>query len=59
MVTNAEMLLELQLAVPADGAVLLGSGSQNVWYAPGVTGKVTEFVIPVTYALPLESTAMA
>jgi hypothetical protein len=28
-----------------------------VWYAPVVTGKFAEQVIPVTYADPLESTA--
>ena len=44
LVTNAETLAELQLADPADGPVLLGTGSQIVWYAPGVTGKLAEFV---------------
>ena len=48
LVTNTEMLEELQLADAEDAPWLLGAGSQIVWYAPEVTGKSTEFVWPLT-----------
>jgi hypothetical protein len=48
LVTNAETFEELQPADAEDAPVLLGTGSQTVWYAPAVIGKLGEFVRPVT-----------